>query len=54
MSGKETLESKMTYRNPKVNMGLPGISEFEVWRTNEDAIRRAVMALKGGKHVKKQ
>lgn len=46
MSGKETLESGMKYRNPKVNMGLPGISEFEVWRTNEEAIQRAVQALK--------
>lgn len=46
MSGKETLESGMIYRNPKVNMGLPGISEFEVWRTSEEAIRRAVRVLK--------
>lgn len=46
MSGKETLESGMVYRNPKVNMGLPGISEFEVWRTNEDAIRRAVQVMR--------
>ena len=46
MSGKETLESGMIYRNPKVNMGLPGISEFEVWRTSEEAIRRAVQVLK--------
>lgn len=46
MSGKETLESGMVYRNPKVNMGLPGISEFEVWRTSEEAIRAAVAALR--------
>ena len=46
MSGKVTLESGMVYCNPKVNMGLPGISEFEVWRTSEEAIQRAAAVLK--------
>ena len=41
LSGKTVLDSGMTYRNGEVSMGLPGISEFQVWRTEEDAIRRA-------------
>jgi len=46
MSGKEVLDSGMTFRNPRVSMGLPGISEFQVWRTGEDAVREAAKALK--------
>lgn len=45
LSGKSVLDSGMTYRNEEVSMGLPGISEFQVWRTAEDAIRRAKEAL---------
>ena len=37
----------MIYRNPAVSMGLPGISEFQVWRTDEEAIRSAALALRG-------
>ena len=36
----------MTYRNERVSMGLPGISEFQLWRTDEEAIRQAAQALK--------
>ena len=46
MSGKEVLDSAMTYRNPRVSMGLPGVSEFQVWRTSETAVREAANALK--------
>lgn len=46
MSGKKTLDSGMDYRNPRVSMGLPGISEFEVWRTDGETIARAVEILK--------
>ncbi len=46
MSGKVTLESKMQYRNPQVFMGLPGISEYEVWRTDEGTVREATNILK--------
>jgi copper homeostasis protein len=46
MSGKETLDSGMIFRNPKVSMGLPGISEFEVWRTSQDAVAKAAEVLK--------
>ena len=41
------LDSGMIYRNPAVSMGLPGISEFQVWRTDEEAIRSAALALRG-------
>lgn len=45
MSGKEVLESDMKYRNTGVNMGLPGISEFEILRTSEQQILKAVRVL---------
>ena len=41
MSGKVTLESRMEYRKQGVNMGLPSLSEFEIWQTDEENIRRA-------------
>ena len=47
LSGKKVLDSGMRYRNPAVSMGLPGISEFQVWRTDEEAIRAAARALRG-------
>ena len=47
LSGKKVLDSGMIYRNPVVSMGLPGISEFQVWRTDEEAIRSAALALRG-------
>lgn len=46
LSGKRVLDSGMIFRNSEVNMGLPGISEFQVWRTGEDAVRDAVRALR--------
>lgn len=51
MSGKQVLESGMIYRNDRVNMGLPGIGEFDIYRTDEEQIRRArrVMDEKSGK-----
>lgn len=45
MSGKRVVPSAMKYRNPGVNMGLPGLSEYELWRTDEEAVRRAREAL---------
>ena len=41
MSGKKIINSRMEYRNPKVNMGLPSLSEYEIWQTDEDLIRQA-------------
>lgn len=41
MSGKKVIKSQMQYRNPKVNMGLPSLSEYEIWKTDEEIIRQA-------------
>lgn len=46
MSGKVVLESGMEYRNPNVSMGLPGMSEYAIWRTDAENVR-AVRALLG-------
>ena len=46
MSGKKILSSGMRYRNEHVHMGLDGISEFELYRTDEAEIRRAVEILR--------
>ena len=45
MSGKKVLNSQMEYRNPKVSMGLPSLSEYEIWQTDEAVIRHAKKAL---------
>lgn len=41
MSGKVELASGMRYRKEGVSMGLPMMSEFVLWRTDEEKIRRA-------------
>ncbi len=41
MSGKRVLDSKMRYRKQGVSMGLPAMSEFEIWQTEEAAVRAA-------------
>lgn len=41
LSGKQVLDSRMTFRREGVPMGLPGFSEFELWQTSEDTIRNA-------------
>ena len=48
MSGKIVVESSMVFRNPAVSMGLPGISEYNIWLTDEENVRaaRAVLSLK--------
>lgn len=46
MSGKKVLKSQMEYRNPKVSMGLPSLSEYEIWQTDEETIRQAKLVLK--------
>lgn len=48
MSGKKVLESSMSYRKEGVSMGLPGISEFQVWRTDREAVRAAEKELSDG------
>ncbi len=45
LSGKTVLDSCMVYRNQEVCMGMPGISEFQVWQTSAEAIRAAADAL---------
>lgn len=41
MSGKETLISKMDYKNSKVSMGLPMMSEYEIWKTDYKKVQAA-------------
>lgn len=41
MTGKVVLQSEMQYRKENVNMGLPSLSEFDIYRTDECEIRRA-------------
>lgn len=38
MSGKRILESGMIFRNPHVSMGIPGMSEFEIWETDSASV----------------
>ena len=45
LSGKQVLDSRMTFRREGVPMGLPGFSEFEIWQTSEANIRAARTAL---------
>lgn len=45
MSGKALVESGMSYRKEGVSMGLPSMSEFEIWRTDEGKVRAAWEAL---------
>lgn len=45
MSGKVTLDSPMSYRRSGVPMGLPGISEYELYRTSAEKVRMAKAAL---------
>ena len=45
MSGKTVLQSGMEYRKQGVSMGLPSLSEFELWRTEERNVRAAREAL---------
>ena len=39
------ISSGMVYRNREVHMGVPGIGEFEIFRTDEEEIRRARLVL---------
>ena len=45
MSGKITRDSSMKYRKQGVNMGLPSLSEFEIWETSQEKVREAKNAL---------
>ena len=41
MSGKEIVDSGMIYRKENVSMGIPGIGEYDIFRTQEEEIRGA-------------
>nr|WP_300680727.1 copper homeostasis protein CutC [uncultured Acetatifactor sp.] len=41
MSGKTVLDSAMAYRKQGVSMGVPGLGEYEIFRTMEEKIRAA-------------
>ncbi len=45
LSAKKELESAMQYRNTRVNMGLPGMSEYMIWQTDEEKVRKARVVL---------
>jgi len=45
MSGKVTLESGMSFRREGVPMGLPGLDEYSIWRTDASRVREARKAL---------
>lgn len=45
LSGKKVISSGMRYRKEGVPMGLPEMSEFEIWRTDEMKIRDAFKEL---------
>lgn len=46
LSGKVVLESGMKFRKEGVSMGLSEMSEYEIWRTDGEKIRRAIEVLK--------
>lgn len=46
MSGKVTLDSRMEFRREGVNMGFPGFSEYEIWQTDAENIRKAAEVLR--------
>lgn len=40
LSGKREKESQMIYRHQEVSMGLPILSEYVIWETEEEEIRK--------------
>ena len=49
MSGKKVLDSRMEFRREGVPMGIPGFSEFEIWQTDAEQVRKAVESRCGEK-----
>lgn len=45
MSGKKVYDSPMIYRKSQVHMGLPGLSEYEIYRTDRKHLWDAVQFL---------
>ncbi len=48
MSGKVVLESAMAFRRTEVSMGVPGLGEYQLYRTDRDRIRAAKLVLERG------
>lgn len=48
MSGKKTEKSRMIFRNPAVSMGIPGMSEYEIWQTDAKEIAAVKKLLTSG------
>ena len=48
MSGKTELESQMRFRREGIPMGVPGLDEWHIQQTSEDAVRAARYALDEG------
>lgn len=48
LSGQKKIESRMVYRNSHVFMGVPGLPEYEIGVTDEEKIRRVVLAANPG------
>ena len=46
MSGKRVIDSRMAYRREEVSMGLPSLSEYDIWETSAKEIAKAVKVLK--------
>lgn len=44
---KAGLESGMRYRKAEVSMGLPSLSEYEVWQTSEEEVRACAEIVHG-------
>lgn len=45
MSGKMVLDSAMTFRRAEVSMGVPGLGEYGLYRTDAEKVRAAKCAL---------
>ncbi|MGP1613205.1 MAG: copper homeostasis protein CutC [Catonella sp.] len=46
MSGKKVIDSRMSYRKKEVSMGLSSLSEYDIWETSEQEIKKAVQVLR--------
>ena len=46
MSGKKIVRSGMRYRRQGVSMGLPGLDEYSLYLTDENAVRKAADILR--------
>ncbi len=54
MSGKSIVDSKMIYRKEGVSMGLPLMSEYDIYRTDENKVREAKKVLECTQETNRQ